>query len=57
MLLQQAFEMHVERAFVGDQTDRAIGQAVGHPNVFDRVLERQLERRDQLADAFRARGF
>ena len=39
VLLQQAREAHVHVALVGDQAHRAVGQALRHTHVLDRVLQ------------------
>ncbi len=43
VLLQQALEMHVEIALVGDEADGAVGQALGDAHILDRIAQRQLE--------------
>ena len=56
MLLQQALEMHVHVALVGDEADRAVGQPLRAAHVLDRVAERQLEDRDQAGELGRRLG-
>ena len=55
VLLQQALQMHVHVAFVGDEADGAVGQAVGAAHVLDRLAERQLEDRDETGELGRRR--
>ena len=50
MLAQEPLQVHVEVALVGDEADRAVGQAFGGPHVLHRVGQRQLDQGDQLVD-------
>ena len=50
VLLQQALEMHVHVALVGDEADGAVGQPRRSAHILDRVAERQLEDRDQAGE-------
>src|SRR5215469_9363701 len=40
VLLQEAFQMHVEVAVVGDETDSAVGEAVRAAHVLHRIAKR-----------------
>ena len=50
VLLEEALEMHVEVALVGNEADRAVGEAVGDAHVLYRVAQRKLEERDEARD-------